>query len=244
LISRPPGATPARDPLALVEQAAVAEEILAVLRHGLGNRFGTIRNAAFFVRRRVARTTAEEDPRVDRFLQTIDDEVVAAHALVEEGAAQAHLAPRQVGCTCAAACARDAASLARVADLGTRFEVAVEPGDVDADPGELTLAIRCLVENAAEAMPEGGVVAVRAAPEGSRFLVEVSDQGPGIPPDDHLQVLRAFYTTKPGHAGLGLAIARRVARNAEGELRIVPRARGTSVVLSFPLSGAAAGPSV
>ncbi len=97
-----PGARPARDPLALVEQAAVAEEILAVLRHGLGNRLGTLRNAAFFVRRRVARATAEEDPRVDRFLQTIDDEVVTAHALVEEGAAMAQLAPRRVERTCAA----------------------------------------------------------------------------------------------------------------------------------------------
>lgn len=239
MIAAPPGAGRGRDPLALVEQAAIAEEILAALRHAMGNRLSTIRNAAFYVRRRLPEGVEREDPRAARFLEMIDEEIVAAHALVGEGAARQRLAPRRVEPTCAAACARAAVALARLAGDGVRVELVEAPGDVDADAGELTLAIRCLVENAAEAMGGGGVVTVRAGPEGDQFLVEVSDEGPGIAEADRGQVQRAFHTTKPGHAGLGLSIAGRVARSAGGALRILPREAGASVALVLPRSGAA-----
>jgi signal transduction histidine kinase len=242
-VSRPPAdAAAGSDPLRLVEHAAVAEEILAGLRHDIGNRLAAVRNAAFYIRRRLSGSDAcADDPRIERFLMVIDDEAAAAHASLQAGAVLERLAPRRSGSIDAAECARTAVALARIADPGVRVEVTSEPGAVDADPGELALAIRCLVENGAEAMPGGGLVAVRAAPDAERFVVEVSDGGPGIAEPDHDLVVRAFYTTKPGHAGLGLSIAQRIARRIGGALVIRASAGGAAVALSLPLATGRAG---
>lgn len=233
-----PGA-PGRDPLALVEQAAISEEILSAVRHSLNNRFSTVRNAAFYVRRRLSGSEAgAEDPRVDQFLRTIDEEIVAAHALLNEGSAARYLVERRAGPTRAEPCIDRAVELARIADPGVRIDVETAAAEVDADPGELALAVRCLVENAAEAMPGGGAVTIRALLAGAELVIEVVDEGPGIPEDAREAVLGAFYTTKPGHAGLGLCIAGRVARRARGALLIRDRPAGTAVALSLPLAGA------
>ena len=230
----------ARDPLALVEQAAVAEEVLAVIRHDMANRLSTLRNAAFFVRRKVVGSTlCAEDPRLERMLLALDEEVGTASAALEEGSAVARLGARRRAPMDAGASVRAGAELARIPGGSIQIDVAAEPGQVAADPDEIALAVRCLVENAAEAMPDGGAVSVRAAPQrGGRFLVEVRDEGPGIAEADHDAVLRAFYTTKAGRAGLGLAIARRIARAAGGGLQILPSEIGAAVMLSLPLAGA------
>jgi hypothetical protein len=49
----------ARDPLGPVEQAAAAEEMLSVMRHDLRNRLATVRNAVYFIRRKLAGCGAE-----------------------------------------------------------------------------------------------------------------------------------------------------------------------------------------
>jgi len=72
-------------------------------------------------------------------------------------------------------------------------------------------------------------------PPGSYVSVEVSDTGPGIPADALPHVIEPFFTTKPGHRGLGLAWAYGVVTNHGGHLAISSEAgHGTSVRLYLP----------
>jgi signal transduction histidine kinase len=91
-----------------------------------------------------------------------------------------------------------------------------DDAEVLVDPRELALAVRCLVENAVEATSGKGPVSVRGSRDGDRFVIEVADGGPGIEESRREEAMRAFFTTKPGHAGVGLAIARRIARRYDG----------------------------
>jgi hypothetical protein len=61
------------------DEMARVERRAAILRHDLRNRFAAIRNAAFYLRRKVARTELwEEDPRMSRFFELIDGELAKA----------------------------------------------------------------------------------------------------------------------------------------------------------------------
>jgi CheY-like chemotaxis protein len=78
----PPAAS---DPLTGAARAALAKEVTSVLRHDMRNKLGSIRNAAFFLRRRVRETDLwEKEPRVGEFFTLIEETIVAASAMLED----------------------------------------------------------------------------------------------------------------------------------------------------------------
>lgn len=83
---------------------------------------------------------------------------------------------------------------------------------ITATEPELNQVWTNLIANAADAVGPGGRITIRAKPEGDCLVVEVEDNGPGIPPDDLARIFYAFYTTKPPGkgVGLGLAISQRI----------------------------------
>lgn len=93
---------------------------------------------------------------------------------------------------------------------------------------QMQQAILNLVKNAVEALPEGkgrvrGQVRVVTAYErrlaGGTVRIEVSDNGPGIPPEAADRVFEPYYTTKPGKQGLGLTVVARVVEEHGGRVR-------------------------
>ncbi len=107
------------------------------------------------------------------------------------------------------------------------------------DPYLLKDAFQSVIQNALEAAR--GVVEVRtltAARGRRRFaLVEVGDDGPGMPVDfGGARLFRPFQTTKPDGVGLGLYTAHRIVRHHRGDIEVVSRAeKGTVVRILLPL---------
>jgi two-component system sensor histidine kinase PilS (NtrC family) len=133
---------------------------------------------------------------------------------------------------------RDVAARDPRAAAGTT--VAFEPGPghgrVVADQEMLRQVWLNLAANALEAMPGGGrlVVRRRAAAPG-RTVVEFSDGGTGIAPEDLARVGQPFFTTKQGGTGLGLAIAQRIVERHGGTLSLESEpGRGTIARVSLP----------
>ncbi len=110
---------------------------------------------------------------------------------------------------------------------------------VEADPGQLRQVLWNLLQNATQAMPDGGVVRFEArlsqgegaedrsdggkpldSEEPARVEIAVMDQGTGIPADAVEHVFDPFFTTKTGGTGLGLAIVHRVIAEHRGVVRI------------------------
>jgi nitrogen-specific signal transduction histidine kinase/ActR/RegA family two-component response regulator len=92
---------------------------------------------------------------------------------------------------------------------GIELEVHVPPDVplfVKASRGALREALTNLIFNAVDALTQGGTIGLRAAPSGNRVLIEVSDNGPGIPPELQARVFEPFFTTK-GERGTGLGLA-------------------------------------
>jgi signal transduction histidine kinase len=84
-----------------------------------------------------------------------------------------------------------------------------------------------LIHNAIQALGEQGTITLRTRREGSCAVVEVSDDGPGIPPEIRERIFDEFFTTKDAGngTGLGLATARRI---------VVDRHNGSLTVDSEP----------
>ncbi|MCJ0870120.1 HAMP domain-containing sensor histidine kinase [Streptomyces sp. AP-93] len=109
------------------------------------------------------------------------------------------------------------------------------------DPARLERALANLVDNALRYARTG--VVVRASAEDGWALLEVTDDGPGIPEADRDRVFERFVRLDAdrgragGGTGLGLAIAREIARAHGGEVRALPApAGGARLVLRMPAS--------
>ncbi|MEQ8763841.1 MAG: ATP-binding protein [Planctomycetota bacterium] len=77
-----------------------------------------------------------------------------------------------------------------------------------------------LILNAAQATGSGGIIGVRARREGDDDVIEIQDDGPGIPPDRRAQIFRPFYTTKAKGTGLGLPICKKIVESHNGKLDV------------------------
>jgi two-component system, OmpR family, sensor kinase len=117
--------------------------------------------------------------------------------------------------------------------------------DLDADAGAVVLgdadavsrALRNLVDNAVAAAGESGRVWVVVERDGADVIASVEDDGPGVPTAERERIFEGFVRLEPVRgpgAGLGLAIARRVAREHEGDLTYAGGSRGARFVLRLP----------
>jgi two-component system, NtrC family, sensor histidine kinase HydH len=113
---------------------------------------------------------------------------------------------------------------------------ALAPVSISCDPRKVRQILINLMQNALEASPAGASVEVVVAPApdgGAR--VEVSDRGPGIPEAVRAHLFEPGATTKERGTGLGLALARGLARQHGGELSLVNRdGGGCTATLTLP----------
>jgi signal transduction histidine kinase len=120
-----------------------------------------------------------------------------------------------------------------------RIVAHVTPVRVVGDRHELARVLRNLSDNAARHAT--GLVEFHVGRRGSAAVVDVVDDGLGIPASERERVFERFVRLDPsreragGGAGLGLAIAREIARAHGGELTVVPRHGGTHLRLRMPL---------
>jgi signal transduction histidine kinase len=113
--------------------------------------------------------------------------------------------------------------------------------EVDSDIGEVRWdmlsmghVLRALLDNAVRSADPSPPVTVRAARRGERVIVEVIDRGGGIPPDKIDLIWSPLRVRRHGGAGLGLAIARKIATAHGGNLELETGPTGTTARLDLP----------
>ena len=94
-----------------------------------------------------------------------------------------------------------------------------------------------LVDNARDAMPQGGTLTLRGRRQGATVHLDVGDTGIGIPPERYRQIFEPLHTTKPGGTGLGLYIVQEVVGAHGGHVDVQSRVgRGTLFTITLPLA--------
>jgi signal transduction histidine kinase len=91
------------------------------------------------------------------------------------------------------------------------------------------------IRNAIEAMPEGGVLSIKAYKSGDEMVIKIADTGIGIPKEILPKLFETFVTTKPQGMGLGLTFCKRTVEAHGGEITVdSEEGDGTTFTLKFP----------
>ncbi|HEX8494838.1 MAG TPA: response regulator [Pyrinomonadaceae bacterium] len=117
------------------------------------------------------------------------------------------------------------------------MEVSEDVSPISGDEGQLQQAVIALSTNAIDAMPEGGRLTLGARNEEGHVLIEVSDTGVGIAPENLIKIFDPFFTTKEvgRGTGLGLAVCYGIVTEHGGRLDVQSAiGKGTTFTISLP----------
>jgi signal transduction histidine kinase len=126
----------------------------------------------------------------------------------------------------------------RATGLAIDLELAADK-EIFCPAAQLELALRELLDNAAQAAGRNGRIALRTESAGNHAVISVTDDGPGMAPETLRRATEPFFSTRANGAGqgLGLAIVERFARRSGGRLELVSiQGQGTTARLHLPAS--------
>ena len=107
--------------------------------------------------------------------------------------------------------------------------------NVDADL--LKQAAFNVIQNGAQAMPEGGTLRVMLEEDRKMAVLRIADEGTGIPDEIREKIFDLYFTTKTGGSGIGLAMTYRILQLHHGSVDVQSKVgRGTEFLLRIPLS--------
>ncbi len=229
-------------------------EMAAAIAHEVKNPLAGIEVMAGLLKRQAAMA---ESPDAQSLLNDIISEAKMANQIVHEALEFVRPIRLQVEHTAVVDVLQSAIALAetKVPRREIALELQVEEGlpPIQGDHHQLCQLFTNLLINAFEALEGRGAVRVSVR-EGvleedvhaslgdvhstRSVVVEVADNGPGVPRELRDRIFNAFFTTKPQGSGLGLAIVRKVVDAHDGRIDIQTSAHGTCFQVTLPVSGA------
>ena len=226
------------------ERLATIGQFAASIGHELRNPLGVIESSLFLLRQHLGPEAAAA-PNVAKHLDRIGGEVKRANKTIHDLLDLARNRPPRRHRTPLGALVEGALQDAML-PRNVAVAVAALPADlaVDVDPDQVRQVLINLFTNSAQAMPEGGTIAVsaEASPSGTTRL-RVRDDGPGVPVEARHRIFEALFTTKAKGSGLGLALCRRILEAHGGSIELEPSERGASFLLTFPPEPTGASPA-
>lgn len=223
-----------RDELIRMERIAAWRDIARRIAHEIRNPLTPVKVAIHRLRARVP-----EDEEALGCLRAIGEEMETLARISEAFSEFAAMPEAAFSRTDLAEVARSVVELFRDASPGVSVEYeGPDSLPLVADRDHLRRAATNLVKNASEALAgtgRPGTVRVRVAREGTGALLEVCDDGPGIPAEIRDTLFGPGVSRRAGGSGLGLAMVQRIASDHRGTLRWTDRNPGTCFQLRIPL---------
>ena len=187
-------------------------------------------------RRELLQTVLDESNRLDRYIQNLLDMTRLGH-----GAPSLRREWVDLNDVVSSAVRRLDRVLGKV-----RLQVTIDPDAALAHVhgAFIEQAIVNLLDNAARFSPDGAPVTLSATRQGEKIVIEIADQGPGIPESEREKIFDMFYSIKDRGdqgSGLGLAICRGLIGAHGGDIRALPSPTGPGTVmrLILPVDAAA-----
>ena len=236
-------------PLIRTQRVAAWRDVARRLAHEIKNPLTPIQLSAERLRRQFSSAPPNARALIDECTSTIVTEVDSLKALVDEFAQFARMpAPKTVPTDLNGVLSDTLAlyrGLFREISLEPRFSDGLPPVRIDAE--QIRRVIINLIDNAVEALggatagprPDGRAPAIELATAHDRgngvVRVTVSDNGPGIPPQDREKLFMPYYSTKRRGSGLGLAIVRRIIAEHGGAIDVADNVpSGTVFTIELP----------
>ena len=219
------------------EKLVVIGQLASGVGHELRNPLGAIKNAAFYIQRRLNKTDLPAtEPRVIEFINIIDEEVDAANKVITDLLGFSRVAKPTVSPASVADVIEDTLRhnpLPENVDLVKDIENNLPMVMVDAD--QIRQVFVNIVFNAQQAMTEGGRLDIRARSKEEFVEVAFTDTGDGIPESIISKIFDPLFTTKAKGIGLGLSVCKSILERHGGDIRVESEeGKGTTFTVSLP----------
>jgi len=229
------------------EKLAAIGQLASGVGHELRNPLGAIKNAVFYIRRRLERTDLPTtEPRVLEFLDIMDEEVNVANKVISDLLGFSRVAKPTVSPVNIAGVIEDALrhtpQLENI-DLVKDIDESLPMVMVDAD--QIRQVFINIILNAQQAMSEGGRLNIWTKDEREFVEVEFADTGCGIPKSVLNKIFDPLFTTKAKGIGLGLSLCKSILERHGGDIWVESKVGyGTTFTVSLPTQEMAKEPQV
>ena len=230
--------TEAQDQLVRKEKLAAIGQLAGGIAHDLRNPLGAIKNALYYLKRRMATSeAARANPRIGQFLEIMDDEVQHASQIISDLMSFARVRKPSLSPTNVVEVLDGSLSSLAMND-GVQVVRDLEPElpVVMADRDQLYRVFLNLAGNAQEAMSEGGRLTVGARHADGHLEISFADTGAGMGEELLAKIFEPLFTTKAKGTGLGLAVCQKVVQAHGGSIRVQSApGRGSTFTVVLPL---------
>ena len=228
----------AQDELIKKERLAAIGQMASVVGHEIRNPLAVINNSTYFIKTKVS-AMQNVEPKIIKHISIIESEIRQANGIIDEILGFARTKDLNPKLTHLNSYIDDLLMSYPVpAHIQIEKTLAPENPTVSIDTDEMTQALRNLIKNGIEVMPERGKVFVRTeitAPDTVR--IDVEDTGPGIPKETLEKIFAPFFTTKARGTGLGLAVVKKIADRHKGRVEVSSVVgKGTCFKIFIPLA--------
>jgi two-component system nitrogen regulation sensor histidine kinase NtrY len=218
-------------------QLAAWAEMARAIAHEIKNPLTPIQLSTEHLERLLRDRGVAASPEIDSCLQTVYKQVRALREIASEFSAYAKLPELAPLPTDPSEFLREVVAPYRAAHPpGVSIEEDYAPaGTTAVDTRVLSRAVVNLIENALQAMPQGGRLRVAVRREDGEVVLSVSDTGPGLDPKVRARLFTPYFSTKSSGTGLGLAIVRRAVEAHGGHIEVASTpGRGTTFTIHLP----------
>jgi len=179
------------------------------------------------LRRQLLDVASDDVRRIDRLINDISEASRVDAELARTKFEQVDIG-KMIDQLLAAREQRDTNETATIAFARPGRGVATVMGDDD----RLERVFSNILDNAVSFSPPGGLIEILATPDAGEVVVQIADQGPGIPPEHRQNIFKRFHSDRPAdeafgkHSGLGLAIAKTIIEGHDGTINAIDRPDG------------------
>lgn len=224
--------TQAQERMIRTERLAAIGQLGASIAHELRNPLGVINNSVYYLRARIGK----DDPKARRYLDIIENEVAISNEIITDLMSFARV--RQLETRPEDPTQLVHQALARTSippNISVDVEASTNGARVLADGDRLQQVLINLINNAVQAMPEGGRLTVTTRTENGHVTFEMEDTGVGIPEEQIEAIFEPLYTTKARGIGMGLAIVRMLVEAHQGSIEVQSTpGRGSRFTVRIP----------
>jgi signal transduction histidine kinase len=220
------------------ERLAAIGQLAGGVGHELRNPLGAIKNAAYYIKGKLAKSElGQKEPRVMEFLDIMDDEINTANKIINDLLGFSRVGKPSVSPNRIEKVIEDALSHTTIPEgIELIKKLDAELPQIEIDASQIQQVLVNIISNAVQAMPEEGKLIIGTREKEGFLEVEIADTGCGIPGEAINKIFDPLFTTKAKGIGLGLAVCKSIIDRHGGYIEVKSKpGKGTTFSIKLPL---------